>query len=82
MVLLRVSTWKGVIYFWKRDNLGPKFNRLFWILVRVGKVVCRLDFPEELRQIHNTFHVSQLRKCVLEATFVVPLDDVQLNDKI
>ena len=65
MVILKVSPYKGVIRFRKRGKLGPRYIRPFRIVVRGGKVEYRLDLPEELSQFHNTFHVSQLRKCIL-----------------
>ena len=40
----------------------------------------RLDLPEELSQIHNTFHVSQLQKCLVDDSVVVPLEDIQVDD--
>lgn len=36
--------------------------------------------PEELSQIHNTFHVPQLRKGVADDSTVFPLDDIQVDD--
>ncbi|CAH1438310.1 unnamed protein product [Lactuca virosa] len=81
MVLLKVSPWKGVIRFRKRGKLVPQYIRPFRIIVRVGKVAYRLDFPEELRQIHSTFHVSQLQKCILDEDAVVSLDDIQVDER-
>ena len=46
----------------------------------MGKVAYCLDLPDELSQIHSTFHVSQLQKYVVNKTVVVPLDDIQLDD--
>jgi len=79
MVLLKVSPWKGVIRFRKRAKLGPRFIGPFRVLARVGRVAYRLDLPEELSLIHNTFHVSQLRKCLVDETAVVPLEDIQVD---
>ena len=79
MVLLKVSPWKGVIRFRKRGKLGPRFIGPFRVLARVGRVAYRLDLPEELSLIHNTFHVSQLRKCLVDETAVVPLEDIQVD---
>ena len=42
----------------------------------------RLDLPAELSQIHNTFHVSQLRKCLVEDTVVLPLEDIQVDGSL
>ncbi|XP_071718985.1 uncharacterized protein [Rutidosis leptorrhynchoides] len=66
MVMLKVSSWKGVIRFRKRGNLAPWFIRPFKVLARVGEVAYRLELLEELAGIHNTFHVSYLRKCVAD----------------
>ena len=75
MVLRKVSSWKSVICFRKRGKLDPQYIGLFRIISTVGKVAYRLEQPKELIQIHNTFHVSQLRKCVLDEEAVVSLDD-------
>ena len=58
MVLLKVSPWKGVIRFRKRGKLGPQYIGTFQVIAKVGKLAYRLDLPEELSQIHITFHVS------------------------
>ena len=80
MVLLKVSPWKGVIRFRKRGELGAQYTRAFRTIAMVGKVVYRLGLPEELSQIHNTFYVSQLQKCILDEEAVVSLDDIQVDE--
>ena len=52
------------------------------MISRDDKVAYRLDFPEELSQIHSNFHVSQLRKYVADDSAVIPLDDVQVDDRL
>ncbi|KAJ9558344.1 hypothetical protein OSB04_012958 [Centaurea solstitialis] len=81
-VLLKVSPWKGVIRFRKRGKLGPRYIGPFTILARVGKVAYRLELPSVLGQIHNTFHVSQLRKCLADETAHIPLDDIQIDESL
>ena len=76
MVLLKVSPWKGVIQFRKRGELGPMYIGPFRVIARVGKVAYRLDLPAELSQIHNTFHVSQLWKCLVDESAGIPLEDI------
>ena len=46
------------------------------------KGACRLDLSEELSQIHNTFHVSQLRKCVTDEAVLILLDDIQVDESL
>ena len=82
MVLLKVSPWKGVIHFRKRGKLGPHYIGPFRIISRVGRVAYRLELPEELSRIHSTFHVSQLRKCIMDQEAVVSLDDIQVDEHL
>ena len=48
----------------------------------VGMVACRLELLEELSQVHDTFHVSKLRKCIADETVVDPLEDIQFDDRL
>ncbi|GKB69964.1 hypothetical protein Tco_0931376 [Tanacetum coccineum] len=58
MVMLKVSPWKGIIRFGKRE------------------------LPDKLHGIHNTFHVSNLKKCLADENLVIPLEEIQLDDKL
>ncbi|GKC62612.1 RNA-directed DNA polymerase, eukaryota [Tanacetum coccineum] len=49
---------------------------------RVGPVAYTLELPEELKGIHSTFHVSNLKKCLAEGDVVVPMEEIQLDDKL
>ncbi|GKA60472.1 hypothetical protein Tco_0759879 [Tanacetum coccineum] len=73
---------KGVIHFKKRGKLSPQYIGPFKILAKVGPVAYKLELPQELSGIHNTFHVSNLKKCLLDENHVIPLDDIQLDDKL
>ncbi|XP_071729229.1 uncharacterized protein [Rutidosis leptorrhynchoides] len=81
-VLLKVSPWKGVIRFRKRGKLGPRYIGPFKIVARVGKVAYKLSLSEELSAIHDTFHVSQLRKCLVDENAFIPLPDIIVDDKL
>ncbi|GJW22183.1 putative reverse transcriptase domain-containing protein [Tanacetum coccineum] len=48
----------------------------------VGEVAYKLELPEELSRVHNTFHVSNLKKCHADEPLVVPLDGLHLDDKL
>ncbi|GJW47666.1 hypothetical protein Tco_0079312 [Tanacetum coccineum] len=59
-----------------------EFNGRDKILTRVGLVAYKLELPEELQGIHNTFHVSNLKKCLSDESLVISLDEIQLDDKL
>ncbi|GJY33346.1 putative reverse transcriptase domain-containing protein [Tanacetum coccineum] len=67
-VLLKVSPWKGVVRFEKKGKLAPRFIGPFEIIERIGPVAYKLDLPEELNGVHDTFHVSNLKKCLADPT--------------
>ncbi|GKA17629.1 putative reverse transcriptase domain-containing protein [Tanacetum coccineum] len=81
-VLLKVSPWKGAVRFGKRKKLSPRYIGPFKILARVGPVAYTLELPEELKGNHSTFHVSNLKKCLPEGDVVVPMEEIQLDDKL
>ncbi|GJZ70927.1 putative reverse transcriptase domain-containing protein [Tanacetum coccineum] len=82
IVMLKVSPWKGVIRFGKRGKLSPRYVGPFKTIERIGHVTYRLELPEKLHGIHNTFHVSNLKKCLADENLVIPLEEIQLDDKL
>ncbi|GJV71551.1 putative reverse transcriptase domain-containing protein [Tanacetum coccineum] len=81
-VLLKVSPRKGVVHFGKRSKLSPRYVGPFEIVERVGPVAYRLRLPQELVGVHDTFHVSNLKKCLADVTLHVPLEEVKIDDKL
>ncbi|GKE48675.1 hypothetical protein Tco_1479933 [Tanacetum coccineum] len=81
-VMLKVSPWKGVIRFGKRGKLNPRYIGPFKILAKVGTVAYRLELPEQLSQVYSTFHVSNLKKCFSDEPLAIPLDKIQIDDKL
>nr|GFB76116.1 reverse transcriptase domain-containing protein [Tanacetum cinerariifolium]GFB76437.1 reverse transcriptase domain-containing protein [Tanacetum cinerariifolium] len=74
--MLKVSSWKGVIRFRKCGKLSPRYIGPFKILSRVGLMAYKLELPRELQGIHNTFHVSNLKKCLLDEDLIIPIDEI------
>nr|GEZ57169.1 putative reverse transcriptase domain-containing protein [Tanacetum cinerariifolium] len=81
-VMLKISPWKGVVRFGKREKLNPRYVGPFKVLERVGDVAYKLDLLEELSRVHSTFHVSNLKKCHADEPLVVPLDGLHVDDKL
>nr|GEU74860.1 putative reverse transcriptase domain-containing protein [Tanacetum cinerariifolium] len=81
-VILKVSPWKGVIHFGKREKPNLCYIGTFKILAKVGTVAYRLELPEQLSRVHCTFYVSNMKKCLPDETLAIPLNKIQIDDKL
>ncbi|GJR82031.1 putative reverse transcriptase domain-containing protein [Tanacetum coccineum] len=81
-VMLKVSPWKGVVCFGKRGKLKPRYVVPFKVLEHVGSIAYKLELPQELIRVHNTFHVSNLKKCYADEPLAIPLDGLHFDDKL
>ncbi|GKF26983.1 reverse transcriptase domain-containing protein, partial [Tanacetum coccineum] len=81
-VMLKVSPWKGVVRFGERGKLNPRYVGPFKVLEKVGSVAYKLELPQELSSIHNTFHVSNLKKCYPDKPLAVLLEGLHGDDKL
>ncbi|GJW00739.1 putative reverse transcriptase domain-containing protein [Tanacetum coccineum] len=73
---------EGVVRFGKKGKLAPRFVGPFEIVEKVGPVAYGLDLLEELSGVHDTFHVSNLKKCLADPTLKVPLDEILVDAKL
>ncbi|GJU64579.1 putative reverse transcriptase domain-containing protein [Tanacetum coccineum] len=81
-VMLKVAPWKGVMRFGKHEKLNPRYIRPFRIIERIGLIAYHLELPQELSRVHNVFHVCNLKKYLSDDTLVIPLEEIQLDDKL
>ncbi|GJZ89535.1 putative reverse transcriptase domain-containing protein [Tanacetum coccineum] len=72
----------GVVRFGKRGKLAPRYVGPFEIVEPIGPVAYRLRLPQELSGIHDTFHVSNLKKCLANTDLHVPLDELKIDDNL
>ncbi|GKD45456.1 putative reverse transcriptase domain-containing protein, partial [Tanacetum coccineum] len=73
---------KGVVQFGKKGKLAQQYVRPFEIVERVGLVAYRLKLPQQLSCVHDTFHVSNLKKCLVEPDVQVPLDEIEIDENL
>nr|GEW39154.1 putative reverse transcriptase domain-containing protein [Tanacetum cinerariifolium] len=81
-VMLKVSPWKGVVRFGKRGKLNPRYIGPFKVLSKVRDVSYKLELPQQLSQVHNMFHVSNLKKCLSDELLMIPLNKLRIYDRL
>ncbi|GJX63059.1 putative reverse transcriptase domain-containing protein [Tanacetum coccineum] len=81
-ILLKVSPWKGVVQFGKKGKLAPRYVGPFEIVLCVRPVAYWLKLPQELSCIYDTFHMSNLKKCLDESDIQVPLEEIEIDENI
>nr|GFB44701.1 putative reverse transcriptase domain-containing protein [Tanacetum cinerariifolium] len=64
------------------SDRDPRYVGPFNVLEEIGKVAYKLELPEELSRVHNTFHVSNLKKCHADEPLAVPLDGLHFDEKL
>ncbi|KAM2757863.1 hypothetical protein PS2_019553 [Malus domestica] len=79
LVFLKLSPWRGVVRFGKRDKLSPRYIGPYEIIERIGEVAYRLELPLELSKVHNVFHVLMLRHYVSDPSHVIPPQPLEIN---
>jgi hypothetical protein len=81
-VYLKVSPIWGMRRFKVKGKLSPRFIRPFLILKRVGEVAYQLELPSHLADVHDVFHVSQLKKCLRVPEEQLPMEDLSVQDDL
>ncbi|GJT49850.1 putative reverse transcriptase domain-containing protein [Tanacetum coccineum] len=79
--LLRAS-WITLERFCKWGKVEPRYVETVQVLGNGWIVATKFELPEELNKVHNTFHVSNLKKCYADEPLAVPLDGLHFDDKL
>ncbi|GJX64092.1 hypothetical protein Tco_0298435 [Tanacetum coccineum] len=70
------------VCFGKRWKLNHKYVGPFKVLEKVGSIAYQLELPQKLRRVHNTFHVSNLKKCYADEPLAVRLNGLHIDGKL
>jgi hypothetical protein len=81
-VYLKVSPLRGMRRFKVKGKLSPRFIGPFLILKRVGEVAYQLELPDHLADVHDVFHVSQLKRCLRMPEEQLPMEDFSVQDDL
>jgi hypothetical protein len=81
-VYLKVSPMRGLHRFKIRGKLAPRYIGPFKILEQRGEVAYQLELPPQLSDVHDVFHVSQLRKCFRVLEEQIPLEEVTVGEDL
>nr|GEY47442.1 reverse transcriptase domain-containing protein [Tanacetum cinerariifolium] len=81
-VMLKVSPQKGVNQFEKQGKLNPWYIGPFKILKRFDPVAYKLELPKELSNVHSTFNIYNLQKCLSNESLVILMKELRLDDNL
>jgi hypothetical protein len=81
-VYLKVSPMRGLRRFKIRGKLAPKFIGPLKILEKRGEVAYQLELPPQLSDVHDVFHISQLKKCPRVPKEQIPMEDFDAKEDL
>jgi hypothetical protein len=81
-VYLNVSRIRGLRRFKVKGKLAPRYIGLFRILERKGEVAYQLELPARLSDVHNVFHISQLKRCLRVLEEQLPLEELNVQNDL
>ena len=79
-MFLKVSLWKKILRFGRKEKLSPRFIDPCEILERVGPIAYRLALPLKLAKLHDVFHVSMLWRYRSNTSHILPIQDIQVQE--
>jgi hypothetical protein len=79
---LKVSPMRGLLRFKVQGKLAPRFIGPFKIMEKRGEVAYQLEMPPQLSDVHDMFHVSQLKKCLSVPEEKIPIKDLGAKEDL
>jgi hypothetical protein len=79
---LKVLPMRGLRHFKVKGKLAPRYVRPFKVLDRRGEVTYQLELPPQLADVHDVFHVSQLKKCLRVPEEQLPIKELELREDL
>jgi hypothetical protein len=79
---LKVSSMRGLRRFKVRGKLAPRFIGPFKILEKRGEVTYQLELPPQLSDVHDMFHVSQLKKCLWVSEEKILMEELDAKEDL
>ncbi|WMV32909.1 hypothetical protein MTR67_026294 [Solanum verrucosum] len=73
---------KGIMRFGKKGKLSPRCIGPYRISKRIGNVAYELELPPELVAVHPVFHISMLKKCMGDPSFIIPTKNIGIKDNL
>jgi hypothetical protein len=81
-VYLKVSPLRGMRRFKVKGKSSPRYIGPFRVFRRVGEMTYQLELLDNLSDVHNVFHVSQLKKCLRVPEEQLPMEDLSVQDDL
>jgi hypothetical protein len=81
-VYLKMSPLRGMRRFKVKGKLSPHFIGPFKVFSRVGEMAYQLELLDNLSDVHNVFHVSQLKMCLRVPEEQLPIEDLSVQDDL
>ncbi|WMV23930.1 hypothetical protein MTR67_017315 [Solanum verrucosum] len=73
---------KGVMRFGKKGKLSPRCIGPYRISKRIGNVAYELELPQELAAVHPVFHISMLKKCMVDPSLIIPTEYIGIKGSL
>ena len=73
---------KGVIRFGEKGKHRPRYIGPYRISKRIDNVAYELEQPQELAVVHPVFHISMLKKCIINPSLIIPTENVGIKGSL